>query len=394
MKKLTAMIFSIVIIMTAVYITAFPAMAASEGDWMTSRSPHDDDTYYIPAAGYHYTEEGFVTISPDYPEFDGSYQHIHTKNAVDLKANNDQNGHSISLKFTVLEYAYSGVNHDRDQWIAITLNSEQVAWPGSLDYGEGVCILFRRNTMGNELGEGKARIEAYYVDKEERAFSTVDAMNSYPIIDVEMDEYGREVYTFIVSYNEQGQYLFNVAGYEFHDAYLDTLLDRVCADGAYVGITVQTGEAQSPISLCINEWQGKLPTGDDQKDPEVAMELPTPAETEWLEPTTEEESTPEPTTEEETTPEPDTTWYETEFPDIEYETDYFETEIATDIIIDWIEPETMTDQDYVIDHDEQKLFGNRGLIAELFGGCRSEIGISAIAMTILIGAALTIKKKD
>ena len=385
MKKLTAMIFSIVIIMTAVCITAFPAMAASEGDWTTSRSPHDDDTYYIPAAGYHYTEEGFVTISPDYPEYDGSYQHIHTKNAVDLKANNDQNGNSISLKFTILEYAYSGVNQNKDQWIAITLNSEQVAWPGSLDYGEGICILFRRNTMGNELGEGKARIEAYYVDKEEKAFSTVDALNDYPIINVEMDEHGREVYTFTVSYNEQGQYHFNVAGYEFHDDYLDTLLDRVCADGAYVGITVQTGEAQSPISLCINEWQGKLPTGDDQKDPEVAMELPTPAETEWPEPTTEEMTT---------APEPYTTWRETETADIEYETGYA-TEYATEIHIstDWIEQET-TDQGYVIDHDEQNLFGNRGLIAELFGGCRSEITIPAIAMITMIAAAIAFKKKD
>ncbi|MBE6675365.1 MAG: hypothetical protein E7594_00850 [Ruminococcaceae bacterium] len=381
MKKLTAMIFSIVIIMTAVCITAFPAMAASEGDWTTSRSPHDDDTYYIPAAGYHYTEEGFVTISPDYPEYDGSYQHIHTKNAVDLKANNDQNGNSVSLKFTILEYAYSGVNQNKDQWIAITLNSELVAWPGSLDYGEGICILFRRNTMGNELGEGKARIEAYYVDKEEKAFSTVNALNDYPIINVEMDEHGREVYTFTVSYNEQGQYQFNVAGYEFHDDYQDTLLDRVCADGAYVGITVQTGEAQSPISLCINEWQGKLPTGDDQKDPEVAMELPTPAETEWPEPTTEEMTT---------APEPDTTWRETETADIEYDTEY-----ATEIHIstDWIEQEPMTDQGYVIDHDEQNLFGNRGLIAELFGGCRSEIAIPAIAMITMIAAVITFKKK-
>ncbi len=386
MKKLTAMIFSIVIIMTAVCITAFPAMAASEGDWTTSRSPHDDDTYYIPAAGYHYTEEGFVTISPDYPEYDGSYQHIHTKNAVDLKANNDQNGNSISLKFTILEYAYSGVNQNKDQWIAITLNSEQVAWPGSLDYGEGICILFRRNTMDNELGEGKARIEAYYVDKEEKAFSTVNALNDYPIINVEMDEHGREVYTFTVSYNERGQYHFNVAGYEFHDDYLDTLLDRVCADGAYVGITVQTGEAQSPISLCINEWQGKLPAGDDQKDPEIAMELPTPAETEWPEPTTEEMTT---------APEPYTTWRETETADIEYETGYA-TEYATEIHIstDWIEQEPMTDQGYVIDHDEQNLFGNRGLIAELFGGCRSEITIPAIAMITMIAAVITFKKKD
>lgn len=54
----------------------------------------------------------------------------------------------------------------------------------------------------------------------------------------------------------------------------------------------------------------------------------------------------------------------------------------------------MTDQDYVIDPDEQKLFGDRGLIAELFGGCRSEILIPALALPILICAAFIFKKKD
>ena len=83
-----------------------------------------------------------------------------------------------------------------------------------------------------------------------------------------MNDKDQEVYTFEVKYVDGG-YTYAVNGHWFAaDAYLNGILDRACADGAYVDVLCQTGVADSTISLAITEWQGNLPVGDDSKDPE------------------------------------------------------------------------------------------------------------------------------
>ena len=270
MKKFTAIVLSVLFILAAASMTVLPTAAAGEGDWVTSRSATDyeDEFSYCPAAGYEYTSEGFVTISPDYTNRN-IYQQMHTRNAVDLRADNDGNGHSVSMRFTIMDFPYDG-GEMKDEWIALTLNSQPIAAQGTLDNGEGICILFRGS------GDGHAQMQPFYVDNEGgKSFSMISSVG-FPNLVVEMDEYGREVYTFTIRYDNSGNYVFNVCGFEFYDDYLNTLLDRACSDGAYVGLTLQSGVNGASASACINEWQGQVPFGNDSAEPEENLDHPAP----------------------------------------------------------------------------------------------------------------------
>ncbi len=262
MKKLSAIVLSCVIVMIAMTALMISPAALVEGDWVTSRSANDyeDESSYCPAPGYHYDAElGFVMDPPEYARDNTPFVQAHTKKPLDLKADNDGKGNSVSLKFTVLEYAYDG-GEAKDQWIALTLNSQPISTPGSVDYGEGLCILIRGG------GFGSAQVQPFYVDKETgKSFS---AATAFPQVEVPMNDQDQEEYTFTVKYVDGG-YVYAVNGHEFvADATLNAHFDRVFADGAYVSLICQTGVADTRISLAINEWQGKLPYGEDSAAPE------------------------------------------------------------------------------------------------------------------------------
>ena len=111
MKRILAVLLATMLALSAACMLSFSASAALEGDWTTSRSANDyeNDGDYCPAPGYHYdTTLGFVIDPPEYAEDRSPFVQMHTKEPVDFKANNDGEGNSISLKFTVLDYAYDG----------------------------------------------------------------------------------------------------------------------------------------------------------------------------------------------------------------------------------------------------------------------------------------------
>ncbi|MBQ7379190.1 MAG: hypothetical protein IJW70_05865 [Clostridia bacterium] len=269
MKRFLSVLLASLMVLSLVVVMVVPTSAAMEGDWVTSRSANDyeDEASFCPAPGYHYDAElGFVMDPPEYAADNTPFVQAHTKEALNLKADNDGKGNSVSLKLTVLEYAYDG-GEMKDQWISFVLNSQPVATPGSVDYGEGLCILIRG------AGDGSAQVQPFYVDKGGKNFA---AATGFPQVDVPMNDKGQEEYTFTVKYVDGG-YVYAVNGHEFvADADMNAHFDEVFAEGAYVSVVCQTGVKDTKISLAITEWQGDIPVGDDSAAPEEDLRSKAP----------------------------------------------------------------------------------------------------------------------
>ena len=264
MKKLMSVLLALVMVLSVSAMLATTASAeVLEGDWVTSRAGDAYDegvSDYTPAAGYHYTTEGFETISPDFTNCN-PYVQAHTKKAYNLKDTNaDGNGHALSVTFTVKEFAYYGDVPGRDEWIAITLNSEPNATQGNPAYGAGLCILIRG------AGDGNATGQPHYADKAGNLFQLFTSGQISPTV----NEDGDEVYTFSITHDGT-KYVMNLCGVEFSDptGKLDPILDEQCADGVYLGVTLMTTEAETPAALVINEFQGEVPYGEDSAEPEA-----------------------------------------------------------------------------------------------------------------------------
>ena len=261
MKRFLSVLLASLMVLALAAACVFSTSAALEGDWVTSRSGSDyeDEGSYCPAPGYHYDPAlGFVMDPPTYAKETTPFVQAHTKNPVNLKADNDGQGYAVNLKFTVLDYAYDG-GEGKDQWICLTLNSQPRSTPGSVEYGEGLCILIRGS------GYGSAQVQPFFVDKGGKNFAPADA---FPSVEVPMNDKDQEEYTFTVKYVD-GTYVYAVNGHEFTaNAELAAHFDEVLAEGAYVGLLCQTGVADTTIAFAITEWQGNLPVGDDSADPE------------------------------------------------------------------------------------------------------------------------------
>lgn len=261
MRKITCLLLAIVMVLSVTSMLTITSSAILEGDWVSTRgaNDYDDETDYIPASGYKYTVEGFQTISPDYTNCVPFVQ-VNTKNPYNLKDRNaDNKGNAISVEFTVTEFTYGGEFQDKDHWVCITLNSELMTVPGSLEYGSGLCILLRGD------GDGIATAQVHSVDKDNKGFYRFTAATVNPTI----NDKGQEVYTFSIKHDGT-DYVMNICGKEFVDTTgnLNKILDEKCADGAHLGITLFTNDVEQPASLLINEFQGNVPYGDDSAAPE------------------------------------------------------------------------------------------------------------------------------
>ena len=264
MKKLLTIMLAMCLLLATMTVLAIPANAAEvEGDWVTSRAGdayEEGVTDYTPAAGYQYTTEGFQTIAPDFTNCN-PYVQAHTKEAYNLKdPNADGNGNALSVKFTVQDFAYGGEYGNKDEWVAITLNSEPVVTQGNPAYGAGLCILIRGN------GGGAATGQPHYVDKENNRFTLFTSGQINP----ELNDKDQEVYTFSIKHDGTN-YVMNLCGTEFTDptGVLNTIFDEQCANGAYLGITLMSTEAETTAAFVINEFQGAVPYGEDSAEPEA-----------------------------------------------------------------------------------------------------------------------------
>ena len=264
MKKFLTVLLAMSMVIASMTLLAVPASAdIVEGDWVTSRAGdayEEDVTDYTPAAGYKYTPDGFQTIAPDFTNCN-PYVQAHTRIAYNLKAPNaDENGNALSVKFTVQDFAYGGEYNNKDEWIAITLNSDPVVTQGNPKYGSGLCILIRG------AGNGAATGQPHYSDKENNQFQLFTQGQISPTLnDKEQEEY------YFSIKHDGTKYVMNLCGVEFSDTEgnLDRILDEQCAEGAYLGITLMTTVSETPASFIITEFQGQVPFGEDTAEPET-----------------------------------------------------------------------------------------------------------------------------
>ena len=257
MKRLLVLALTAVMILPVASVMIIPGAAAVEGDWVATRAADDyqDPDSYRPYCGFHYeVDKGLVLDSADYTN-NTPYTHIHTKTPYNLKDTNAAgNGRSISLEFTVTDFAYEGSDH----WVGISLHSKEIFAPGQKGYGEGVSVLIRG------AGEGAAVAQFFYLN-DDRGYT----LFSQQQVTIPVNEQGQETYTFEVEYTGTG-YSFYLCGTKVEDVtkLADETLDTYCADGAYVGISFYTTASGSSIGANISKFQGEVPFGEDSMEPE------------------------------------------------------------------------------------------------------------------------------
>lgn len=260
MKKFVALFTALMMIVSAIGMMTFSVSAAMDGDWVTSRAADDykDPESYRPACGYKYeVDQGLVLVSADYTN-NTPYTHVHTRTPYNLKDSNaDGNGNSISIELIVTDFAYGGTN-DKDHFVSFSLHSKEVFAPGQTGYGEGVSVLIR--------GAGNGTAIAQFFTLDDAGGYTLFSMQS---IVIPVNEDGHEVYDFSVKYDGTN-YKYYLCGMEFTDltGHDKVVLDQYCADGAYVGVSLYTGETGTPIGATISKFQGTVPYGEDSCEPE------------------------------------------------------------------------------------------------------------------------------
>lgn len=257
MKKFITVALTLVMLLSVISAMMIPGAAAVEGDWVATRAADDyqDPDKYRPYCGFHYeVDKGLVLDSADYTN-NTPYTHIHTKTKYNLKdANAAGNGRSVSLEFTVTDFAYEGSDH----WVGVSLHSKEIFAPGQKGYGEGVSVLIRG------AGDGAAIAQFFYLN-DEKGYTLFSQQN----VSIPLNEQGQETYTFEVEYTGTG-YAFYLCGTKVEDVtkLADDTLDTYCADGAYVGISFYSTESGTPIEANISKFQGEVPFGEDSMEPE------------------------------------------------------------------------------------------------------------------------------
>ncbi len=261
MKKIATILLVLTMLLSVVSVMTISTSAVFEGDWTASRAADDykDPDSYRPYCGYKYDlEKGLVLISADYTN-NMPYTHLHTKSRYNLQDNNaGGNGKSISMEFTVTDFAYGGESGGKDHWVGISLHSQEIFAPGQTGYGEGVSVLIRG------AGNGAAIAQFHYLD-DDRGYSLFSEQH----IAIPVNDQGHETYTFEVEYTQWG-YNFYLCGTQVIDesGVADEILNTYCTDGAYVGLSFYTGETGSTIGAYLSKFQGLVPYGEDSMEPE------------------------------------------------------------------------------------------------------------------------------
>ena len=89
MKKLIALVIAVIMVVSMVPVMALSTSAAGEGEWAVLRNPATYDAeaegeVVIPAPGYQYTNEGLMTIAPDWSNYTPFFT-VQTVEAKSLK---------------------------------------------------------------------------------------------------------------------------------------------------------------------------------------------------------------------------------------------------------------------------------------------------------------------
>ena len=256
---------------------ALPAMlpnalaAETEGMWTTYRSANEyddpDETLaegeefpvYRPEAGYEYTSEGFSIIPADYT-LTTPFMTVQTKQPRSIKD-------GVYLQFRIDDYSYDG-GVGADQWICLSLNTEQKITPGSTEHGGGWLTLIRGN------GDGACHHQALLTDPKTEEFGGTFKYIGQVAGTVPFDENGREIYTLKIEWTGS-EYVITVNDVvQPGGAETTALLEKLNANGEfYLGITMQAMVKNGTAALTIlkygtSEATATVPVGSDSKQPE------------------------------------------------------------------------------------------------------------------------------
>ncbi len=276
-KRLLLLLLCAALLTAMVIIPTAPTASAMdmEGDWTTYRfaneypdpdDPYDpSEMYYRPEAGYHYTTEGFSVIPADYRNTTPAMTVI-TKEKQEVKK-------GVYLTFRVDDFSYDGGN-GADEWIALTLSTEDKVAPGSLQYGGSWMTLIRGE------GHGDCKNQIYLTaPSTETSQGTFLPAGSHEL-SVPMDDRGREIYTLEVTWDG------SVYGMKLNGAAVPggeeatALLEKLDANGEfYVGIHMQAGVKDGTAALTILKYgtceaDATTPVGTDSKDVGPGCTLP------------------------------------------------------------------------------------------------------------------------
>ena len=291
MKKLICLAIAGIMILSMIPVMAISTSAAVEGMWTTYQGagsyPAVDDeppeegeeVLFPPEAGYEYTADGFTVIEPDWGTTLSPFMTVSTKDKQNIKE-------GVYLKFRVDSYSYGG-DIAADHWISISLNTGKVedgategceagsvtgkVSPGGTNYGGGWLTLLRGN--GNGSIQTFPHITTPTTEEVGGKFLNIGMSANQAT----MDDDGREIHTFEVTYDDATGYVIKVNGVVEPDNFgiLTQTLNAQNADGEfYVGIVMMdTVATDGAAELTITKFgtsaeDATKPTGTDSKEPQ------------------------------------------------------------------------------------------------------------------------------
>ena len=279
MRRMLAMAVIVATLLCLLPASVIPAAAVDlEGDWTVSRRANDykdpdpvtgEEHIYCPAPGYEYTGEGFTTRPANYDNTTPFFN-VQTKEKHSLKD-------GLYLQFRIDDFSYGGEDGTADHWIALSLWDRLGLGPGGTKYGSGFISLLRGPGEG---GETWAQSCPSLIDTEEqKGFFNVASSHFFT---PDVDEEGREIYTFEVQWNVSA-YDIKICGTTYTTcAEVTNHLESVDASGDYhVGITLNSGVKGGVGSLTIlkygnSEADATTPVGSDSAEPEPNINIIAP----------------------------------------------------------------------------------------------------------------------
>ena len=268
MKRMIAWMICAVMLLSMIPAGVLMVSAGGgEGDWTVWRDPekYEDagwEDIIKPDPGYHYTEDGFTTISPDYTNYTPMFT-VQTKEAQPLKK-------GFYMQIRVDDYPYGGEDGNADHWIAFHLSDREGVKPGSIDYGNNWLCLLRG--AGNGVTAAQSFLTTMTTDEKVGSFH----LRTAPVVEVPMDDQGREIYTLEVIWNG-ADYELMINGVVVSDPTIsDSLKTWVESGDYYVGVTMHAGIPDASAALTILKYgtceeDAVTPVGSDALEPEDNM---------------------------------------------------------------------------------------------------------------------------
>ena len=265
-KRIVSLLLCTVMVLSMIPAMIISSSAAVDGLWTTYRfaseygNPGGEEVVYRPEAGYEYTSEGFTIVPADYKDTTPSLTII-TKEPQPVKE-------GIYLEFRVDDYSYDGGTGE-DQWICLSLSTEEKVNPGLTNFGGGWLTLIRGT------GNGSAKAIPHLTDPKTDTFGGTFVPQGGGVgITANRDSEGREIYTLEVKWTGS-RYEILVNGTTMPSSAQTTqLLERLSSSGDfYVGISAQASVSAGKAAFTILKYgtskaTATKPVGDDRKDPE------------------------------------------------------------------------------------------------------------------------------